>query len=150
MAGQIIWTLSQVPGVNGGVRITVNGAPYAVREQNAQGVLPVPGMPWLDPIPWQKSDQTFGLVGSGLVRLNRTARDTDRVPVNGPLGDPAGGAHRPRGESAGGDQIAVVTNTDDVLIGDPDQPPTRIVHGARMLRPPVRTQHRAGVVDGLR
>lgn len=36
----------------------------------------------------------------------------------------------------GGDQIAVVTNTDDVLIGDPpDQPPTRIVHGARMLRP---------------
>lgn len=132
IAGQIIWTLSQVSGVNG-VRITVNGAPYAVREQNAQGILPVPGMPWLDPIPWQKSDQTYGLVSHGLVRLNRTARETDRVPVAGALGTTGGltsvAVNLP------GDRVAVVNAAGEVYVGDPEQPAGLVLQAEGMLRP---------------
>ncbi|GAB3624549.1 MtrAB system accessory lipoprotein LpqB [Mariniluteicoccus endophyticus] len=110
-AAQIVWTLGQLDGVTG-VRLTVDGQPWAVKEQ-VQGVIPVGAYSWLDPIPTQRSPQLYGATATGVVRINDTSRGVELTPVAGPLGGQ--GAVRWLAAAPAGDRLAAVTDDGGTL-----------------------------------
>lgn len=135
MAAQIAWTLGQVSGVSG-VRLTVNGAPWSVREQNQAGVIPISAFGGLDPVPPSSQSTLLGATTEGVVTVSEGVGPGALAPVAGPLG-------RTRGVSGmavtpTGDRIAVITgNGTDLLVGQSNETPLEpLIGGAQgLLRP---------------
>lgn len=135
MAAQIAWTLGQVSGVSG-VRLTVNGAPWSVREQNQAGVIPISAFGGLDPVPPSSQSTLLGATTEGVVTVSEGVGPGALAPVAGLLG-------RTRGVSGmavtpTGDRIAVITgNGTDLLVGQSNETPLEpLIGGAQgLLRP---------------
>lgn len=135
MAAQIAWTLGQVSGVSG-VRLTVNGAPWSVREQNQAGVIPVSAFSSLDPVPLPGQSTLLGATAEGVVTVSEGSAPGTLAAVAGPLGRTpgiGGIAATPTG-----DRIAVVTgNGSDLLVGQSnDTPLEQLVTNGQGLLPP--------------
>lgn len=84
LAGQLAWTLGQLPGVTG-VRLLMNGSPYSVPEAE-EGVARIEAYSWLNPMPPARPVSTFGVTTGGLVRIGDSAGETELIPVSGPWG----------------------------------------------------------------
>lgn len=85
MVTQMLWTLRQLPQVSG-LRISVNGEPYPVREQDATGIVPIEAAESLAPDP-PVSDDMYGLSEDGVVSVEPGAAGAALVPVEGPLSE---------------------------------------------------------------
>ncbi|NNG18814.1 hypothetical protein HJ590_04370 [Naumannella sp. ID2617S] len=134
MAAQVAWTLGQASGVSG-VRLSVNGVAWAVREQNAVGVVPISAFGGYDPVPVSSPGSLLGATNDGVVTVLEGG-NPGLAPVAGPLG-------RTKGVSglavtATGDRIAVVTeNASSLLVGQSNDTPLEplITDGQQILRP---------------
>lgn len=134
VAAQIVWTLAQADGVTG-VRLTVDGQPWAVKEQ-VQGVVPVGAYAWLDPIPTQRVPELFGTTARGLVRINDSSRGTELTPLPGPLGTRTGIVSFATAPAA--DRVALVAERGTELWDAPlaDAAPELVLTGFQhLLRP---------------
>lgn len=134
LAAQLSWTLAQVPGVKA-LRLTANGAPFAVREQTAEGVVPVGAYGWLDPVPPGRTNELMAVTEQGLMRV-RVDRSTQLVPFPGALGTTPGLG--PLAVDAAAERVAVATqNGEKLLLGRVEDasvtPLLEGVHG--LLRP---------------
>lgn len=133
MAGQIIWTLRQLEGVQG-VRFLLNAAPYAIPEA-VDGVVRIDAFSWMETNPVDRTVQVFGATDEGVVSVNDAVGGTELQPVPGPL------AHMPGIESMAGaptgERVAVVTNGRTSLRTGSlsDAAPVELVRGAGILRP---------------
>ncbi|GAB3703541.1 GerMN domain-containing protein [Mariniluteicoccus flavus] len=134
VAAQIVWTLGQVSGVTG-VRVTVDGAPWAVKEQ-VQGVIPIGEYGWLDPVPLQRSPQLFGATAQGIVRMNENSRGLELAPVPGPLAKQAGLSAL--AVAPAGDRVAVVAERGTELWDAPlaEVAPEKVLTGMTNLQRP--------------
>lgn len=134
-AAQIVWTLTQIDGVTG-VRLTVDGAPWAVKEQ-LQGVVPIGAYAWLESMPSQRVPQLYGATGAGVVRVDeRSGAPVQLTPIAGEF------AKRPGisaiAVSPAADRLAVVTDGGsklwEVPIGE-GQPKAVGAERTALLRP---------------
>lgn len=81
MAAQIVWTLRQVPEV-AGVRFLLYGQRYEVREQNAEGVIPVDAYTGWDPV-HRASQDLYVATKDGVSIVRADDAQTKTVPVPG-------------------------------------------------------------------
>lgn len=112
---QMLMTLRQLPEVTG-LRITVNGEPYPVPQQDERGVVPVTVATSLAP-EGPRSEQVFGLSRDGVVEVVDGPNDSAMLPVTGPL------ARQPAASSLAvsqdATQGAVVSQDDTSLVVAP-------------------------------
>ncbi|OYO05132.1 hypothetical protein CGZ95_02240 [Enemella evansiae] len=135
VAAQIAWTLGQVSGVSG-VRLTVNGAPWSVREQNQAGVIPISAYGSLDPVPPASQSTLLGATADGVVTISDGSSPATLAPVAGPLGRTGGVSGM--AATPTGDRIAVITgNGTDLLVGQSNDTPLEplVSNGQGLLRP---------------
>lgn len=80
---QMVWTLRQLPTLTG-LRLSVNGEPFPVREQNPEGIVSLDIAtslaPDLPPV-----GALFGIDDKGVVRVISGAGGSDLVRLDGPL-----------------------------------------------------------------
>jgi hypothetical protein len=132
LAAQLTWTLDQLPGVTG-VRLLMNGSPYAVPEAE-QGVVRVEAYGWLNPIPAARTMTAYGATEDGLVRLADSARGAELESVPGPWGGTGGVSAI--AVNATRDRVAVVTDDRTmVLTGPLEGGIEQTVAGRNVLRP---------------
>lgn len=134
LVGQLVWTLKQVRGVSG-VKISVNGVPYSVPEQQSDGVVPIDASPWADPIARQRSDLLLGASDSGVVKVVDGARGASLVPVEGQFGRRTG-VRSVASNLVGSEIAAVVDDRTRLVTGgmNEDQPRT-VLQAGEILRP---------------
>lgn len=134
MAGQVVWTLRQIPEVVG-VRFLMNGAPYAVPEA-VDGVVGIQAFAWLDPSRTQPGPVSmFGATPDGIVSVIDSARGAQVTPVPGPPGSLPGVDALAVSRAA--DRIAVVAGDATSLRLGPltDEMPPEVMTGTGLLRP---------------
>lgn len=86
LAAQFVWTLRQLEGLSG-LRITVNGEPFAIPEQDPTGVVSLDLAESLGPAPPSGTDQVFGIGPAGVVEVIAGPNGSDLAPVPGGLGE---------------------------------------------------------------
>lgn len=115
MVTQMLVTLQQLPEVTG-IRISVNGEPFPVSEQDARGVVPIDAAEGLAPKEPEKPE-VFGLSDDGMVTVVTGPNGASLVPVPGPLAD------QPRATmlavNTDGTQGAVVSQDETTLVVAP-------------------------------
>ncbi|WOP17864.1 LpqB family beta-propeller domain-containing protein [Raineyella sp. LH-20] len=108
LAGQLTWTLAQLPTVTG-VKVLHDGAAYALGDLTGQNsVVPVGSLPNLAPVPPGLDNHLFAIDDHKVVRVDQSDQTSTVVPIPGPFGqsgtDPEGLA-----VTASADTVAVVT-----------------------------------------
>ncbi|MEA5154732.1 LpqB family beta-propeller domain-containing protein [Raineyella sp.] len=108
IAGQLTWTLAQVPSVTG-VKVLHNGASYALGDLAGQNsVVPVKALPVMSPVPAGLDNRLFAIVDRRVVRVDQGDQTSTIVPVPGPFGQ-GGVVPESLAVTAAADTAAVVT-----------------------------------------
>ncbi len=137
LAAQITWTLRQLGGITG-IRLQINGNPFpVVRDQNAQGVIPIDAHRRYAPIPIQLSAQLMGIGKEGVVRVDEGGSRAESSALPGPLGKMAQ-LPESLAVSTSGDEVAMVRGGGSVLLRGQvaDVPPKVVLQQVSgLLRP---------------
>lgn len=108
LAGQLTWTLGQIPGVTG-LRLQHNGAEYALGDlAGEEGVVPIKALPALSPVPSALDSHLFAVSDGRVVRVDQIDQSATFAPIAGIFGAPGAGPES-LAVAAAGDGAAVVT-----------------------------------------
>jgi hypothetical protein len=133
LAGQLAWTLRQVPGVTS-VQLEVEGEPLPLADY-PEGVVPISAFQYLDATRVPAGDQLV-TVQDGVVAQVRTGLTGDPEPVPGPLGGDI--ASRSVGMDLSGRQAAAVTEDGQLVVRAPllSEADADVVVNGRDVAPP--------------
>lgn len=124
LAAQITWTLAPVAPSVTGIRLMVDGEPLVVREQNADGVIPINALRRYAPVPAGTATDLYGVRNGRVMRVTEANGQPVLDDVGGPFG--AAGAPEAVGQfalSGPGDRIAaVVRDGTELRVGSTDAP----------------------------
>lgn len=108
LAGQLTWTLAQLPAVTG-VKVLHDGAAYALGDLTGQNsVVPIGALPNLAPVPPGLDNHLFAIDDHKVVRVDQSDQTSTVVPIPGPFGQ-SGTDHEGLAVTAAADTAAVVT-----------------------------------------
>lgn len=108
LAGQLTWTLAQLPTVTG-VKVLHDGATYALGDLTGQNsVVPIKALPSLAPVPAALDSHLFAIVDRKVVRIDQSDQTSTVVPIPGPFGQ-GGAAPESLAVTTAADTAAVVT-----------------------------------------
>nr|WP_231747981.1 GerMN domain-containing protein [Auraticoccus cholistanensis] len=153
MAAQVVWTLRQLPQTTA-VRFLVDGAPYVVPGQRADGTVSVDAYEHLAPVPAGLSSQLYLARAEGVSRLVEVQGSLQPVPVEGPLGTLGRGVASMAVAPTPGGEVAVVSEDRtrvDVAETLPGAPLTTVLSGAEgLLTPQFSRDHDLWLVERRR
>lgn len=108
LAGQLAWTLGQVPAVTG-IRILQNGADLPLGEvAGTDGIIRSEDVQALSPVPSALDTHLFAVTEGRVIRVDQSEQTVAETPVAGRFGEPGSTAELLAVASAG-DKVAVVS-----------------------------------------
>lgn len=108
LAGQLVWTLRQIPTVTA-VRVLHDGVEYALGDLTEEdGTVTVKALPAMSPVPTTLETHLYGVSDGRVVRVEQSDQTARLAAIAGPFGQPGVGVEQVA-VSVPGDAAAVVT-----------------------------------------